>query len=116
MLLVDADQPEPRQRREHGRPSADHDRGRARGDALALVAPFGLGQRRMEDRHAVAEPRPEAANRLRRQRDLRDEDDHAQPALESRGRGLKVDLGLPAPGRAVEQEVPASVERLDQPF
>ena len=86
MLLVDADQAEPGQRREDRRARPDHDRRRAGGDALALVAALGLGQRRVEDRHPVAEPRAKAADRLRRERDLGDEDDHAQPALERLGR------------------------------
>jgi hypothetical protein len=41
-------------------------------------------------------------------RDLGNEDDHAETAGERLGCGLQVDLGLPAPGRAVEQEVPAA--------
>ena len=75
-------------------------------DALALVAPLGVGQPRVEDGDAVAEARAEAAERLRRQRDLRHEHDRAAPALERRRAGLEVDLGLAAAGRAGEQEVP----------
>ena len=115
MLLVDADQPESMERREHGRPRADHDRSRARRDPLAFVAALGLGERRVEDRHPVAEARPEAADRLRRERDLRDEDDHAEPSLERSRRRLEVHLGLPAPSGSVEKEVPAVFERLAKP-
>ena len=109
MLLVDADQAEPRQRGEDRRARTDHDRRVPRGDALALVAPLRLAERRVEDRHAVAEACPEAADRLWRERDLGDEDDHAEVAGERLGRGLQVDLGLPAAGRAVEQEVAAAL-------
>ena len=51
-------------------------------DPLALVAALGLGQRRMEDRDPIAEARTKPADGLRRQRDFRDEDDHAELALE----------------------------------
>ena len=112
MLLVDADDAEPRQRREHRRARADDDRRLAGDDPLALVAPLGVGQRRVEDGDAVAEALAEAAERLRREGDLRDEDDRAEPTLERRGAGPEVDLGLAAPGRAGEQEVAAvAVER-----
>ena len=116
MLLVDADEADPRQRSEDRRARADHDRRLARGDPLALVAALGLGQRRVENRDPVAEARAKAADGLRRERDLRNEDDHAEPALERVACGLEVDLGLPAPGRPVEQEVAAvALERLAQP-
>src|SRR4029450_13726915 len=59
VLLVDADQSELRQRGEHRGAGTDHDRRRARGDALALVAALRLAQRRVEDRDAVPEARPE---------------------------------------------------------
>ena len=116
VLLVDADHTEPGERREHGRARTDHDRRRPGGDALPLVAPFRLGQRRVQDRDAVAETRPEAAHGLRRERDLRDEHDHAEPALERVGCSLEGDLGLAAPGRSVQEKVPASfAERTAQP-
>ncbi len=62
----------------------------------------------MEQRDAVAEARAEAAERLRRQRDLGDEDDRAAARGE---RGLArsdVDLGLAAAGRAREEDVAAA--------
>ena len=65
----------------------------------------------MEDRHLVAEAGPEASDGLRRERDLRDEDDHAEAALERRPSGLQVHLGLSTPGGSVEQEVTAPFER-----
>ena len=105
VLLVDDDQPEPADRREHRRARADDDPRLAARDALALVAALGVGQRRVEDRDAVAEPRADAADGLRRERDLRDEDDRAEAALEHRRARLQVDLGLAGAGRAVEQDV-----------
>ena len=72
----------------------------------------------MEDRDAVAEARPHAADRLRRERDLGHEQDRAEPALEHGGADLEVDLGLAGAGRAVEQERPAltAVESSDDPL
>ena len=67
----------------------------------------------MEDRHRVAEAGAEATDRLRRERDLGDEHDRAEAALERRRARLQVDLGLAAAGRAGEQQVLAEplVER-----
>ena len=61
VLLVDADEPEIRHRREDRGARADHDRGLTRGDSLALVAPLGVGQRRVQDRDPFTEARPKAA-------------------------------------------------------
>ena len=70
----------------------------------------------MEDRDRVAEAGPEAADGLRRERDLGHEHDRPEPPLERRRGGLEVDLGLAAAGRPVEQEVAAAaVERADDP-
>ena len=70
----------------------------------ALVTALRVGERRMQDRHPVAEARAHAADRLRRERDLGHEHDRAEAALEHRGARLQVHLGLPGAGRAVEQE------------
>ena len=114
MLFVDDDQPQPAHRREDRRARADDDARSAACDPLTLVAPLRLGQRRVQDRHALAEAGPEAPDGLRRERDLGDEDDRAQPALEGRGTRLQVDLGLPGACGAEEQQVGAArVDRLD---
>ena len=60
---------------------------------------------------ALAEARPEAAERLRGERDLGDEHDRAEPALERVLAGLEVDLRLPASGGAVEQECSLRLRR-----
>ena len=67
LLLVDADQAEPAHRREHRRACADDDPRVAARDPLALVPPLRVGQRRVQDRDAVAEAGAEPADRLRRQ-------------------------------------------------
>ena len=116
VLLVDADQAEVRHRREDRGARADDDRRLAGDDPLPLVAALRLGQAGVEHRDPVAEARLEAPERLRRQRDLRDEHDRALPALERGRAGLEIDLRLAAAGRAGEQEVRAvAVERLDDP-
>ena len=108
VLLVHADEAEPAHRREDRRPRTDHDPRVTAGDPLPLVAALGVGQARMQERDRVAEPCAEAADGLRRKRDLRHEHDRAQPALERGRRGLEVDLRLAASGRSVEQEVAAA--------
>ena len=60
VLLVDDDQPQPAHRGEDGRPRADDDASRAVRDPFTLVAALGLGERRVQDRHPVAETGPEA--------------------------------------------------------
>ncbi len=114
VLLVDADDAEPGDRREDGRPRADDDRRSPARDSGALVAPLCLREPRMENGDAVTESRAQPAHGLRGKRDLGDEDDRAAPSLERRGTGLEIDLGLAASRRTLEQEVAAAgVHRLD---
>ena len=85
---------------------------RATGRARRAVPPPRAG---VQDRDRVAEPLPEAPDRLRSERDLGHEHDRPEPALERGGAGLEVDLGLPAAGRAFEEDMLADalVERRD---
>ncbi len=108
VLLVDDDEPESGDGREHGRPCADHDTRLARCDSLALVTALGVAQRRVQHGDAAPEACVEPADRLRRQGDLGHEDDRAEPALEHDRTGLEIHLRLPASGRAVEEDVAAS--------
>ena len=111
------DQAEPAHRREDRRARADDDPRLAARDPLALVAPLGVGQRRVQDRDAVAEARAEAADGLRRERDLGHEHDRAEPALERRRARLEVDLGLARcrSRRRAGSAPPPRVERGDDP-
>ena len=116
MLLIDADHAEPLDRREDGGTCADDDARFSARDPLALVAPLRVGERRVEDGDSVAEARAEAADRLRRQRDLRDENDRAESTLERRRARAEVDLGLAAARCPVQQQVTAAaLEQLDDP-
>jgi hypothetical protein len=65
----------------------------------------------VQEGDGVAEARLEAPDRLRRQRDLGDEHDHALPTLERPRRGAQVDLGLAGAGDAVEQVLAAGLDR-----
>src|SRR5205823_5615492 len=112
VLLVDADQPEPAHRREDRGARADHDTRLARGDPLALVPALGLAEARVQDGDAVAEPRLEATERLRCQRDLGDEHDRAEPALEHRGAGAQIHLGLARAGRPRSEEHTSELQSL----
>ena len=104
VLLVDDDQPEPLDRREDGRARADADARGARAQAAPLVVALAGGELGVQDRDGVAEAVDEAADDLRRQRDLGDEHDHAA-VLRERGRGgAQVDLGLARAGDAVQQQ------------
>ena len=115
VLLVDDDQPDAAHRREHGRARADDDARLAARDPVALVAPLGVAERGVEDRHDVPEARPKPAHRLRGERDLGHEHDRPEPARERRSAGLQVDLGLATARRPLEQDVLADplVERGD---
>ena len=85
VLLVDHDQPEVGDRREHGRARADGDPRLAGAQPPPLVVALALAERRVQQRHRVAEARLEARDGLRRERDLRHEHDHAAPARERVG-------------------------------
>ena len=108
VLLVHADEPEPRHGCEDRRARPDDDGGFAGRDPLTLVATLGLAEPRVQNGDAVAEPGSKATERLRRQRDLGDEHDRAQAARDRLRARLQVHLGLAAPGGAVEQEVPTA--------
>ena len=105
VLLVDDDQAEAADRGEDRGAGADDDARLAARDPLALVAALGVGERRVEDRHPVAEARADPADGLRRERDLGHEHDRPESPLEHRGARLEVHLGLAGARRAVEQEV-----------
>ena len=116
MLLVDDDQPEILDRREHGRAGTDaHTR-----LPFAQPAPLGVAlpgrQPRVQHRDRLAEAFDEAPDDLRREGDLGHEHDRAATLLQRGVRGAQVDLGLARAGHAVQQALlsPARVDRRDQ--
>ena len=113
LLLVDDDQTEALDRGEDRRAGSD-DHARVPGcDPLALVPPLRLGQGRMQDGHSITEARPEAAECLRSECDLRYEHDRAEALFEGGLAGSQIDLRLAAPGLAVEEVVRRPAERSD---
>ncbi len=101
MLLVDDDQPEVVERREHRRARPDAHARLAAAHAPPLVVALARREPRVHDRHRVAEALDEAAGRLRRERDLGHEHDRRAAALERGRHRAQVDLGLAAAGDAV---------------
>ncbi len=119
MLLVDQDQAQPRQRREHRQPGAEHDVG-APGQRLHEAARARtIGKRGMQAHHVGGgEALRHALLELRRERDLRHQHQHLA-TLRQHVRGqAQVDLGLAAAGDAVQQPGakarPAGEDRLDR--
>jgi len=104
VLLVDHDQPDVAQRREHRRARPHADAGLAAAQAQPLLLAFALAKARMEHGDDVAEAGLEAAHRLWRQPDLGHEDDRPAPRGQSRLNRPQVHLGLARPGHTVEQE------------
>ncbi len=104
VLLVDHDQPDLPQRREHRRASADADARLAAPQPQPLVVALAAPEARVQDRDDVPEPRFEPSQRLRRERDLRYEHDRAAPRGQRLLDGRQVDLGLARTGHALKQE------------
>ena len=116
VLLVHDDETEPIDGREDGGSRAYDDARRTGRDSLALVTTLRIGQGGVQDRDAVAEPRAEAADGLRREGDLGHENDDSAAALERRRGALEVHLRLAASRRTLEEDVAAAiVERGDDP-
>ncbi len=105
MLLVDDDRAQVADRGEDRRAGADHDPLAAAAQRLPGGEALALAQRRVEQGHVVAEGGAEAAERLRRQRDLRHQHDRppAAPAHQF-AQQLDVDQRLTGPGHALENE------------
>ena len=112
MFLVHDEQAEFRNRREDGGARADDDVGAAFVDRRPVLAPFGIGDVAVEHADAV-EPRAEPRHRLRREGDLRHEDDPLPARLDAEAQRPQIDFRLAAAGDAVEQRhvEPAARER-----
>ena len=105
VLLVDDDEPEPRQGREDREPRAEDEIGRA-ARRLAPVAQALARREPAVQRHGslVRQRSGEALPELRSEVDLRHEDQHLPAGGHALGGGGEVHLGLAAAGDALEQE------------
>ena len=104
VLFVDHDQPGAGERREDGRTCADDHRRRAGASRAPRLQAIGVGEPRMHHRERPGESRREARDELRRQRDLRHQDQRLLAACDHVGNRAQVHLGLAAAGHAVQHE------------
>ena len=106
LLLVDDDDAEVFQRREHAGARADDDPDAPGPDMLPLVVPLARRQMAVQHGHAHLLPdetRAKMFHRLRRERDFRDEHERRFALGENPVDRLQVDLRLAAAGDAVQQ-------------
>ena len=104
VLLVDDDDAQVHRRGEQRAPRADHHVGQAVPDVPPLVEPLPLGQAMVQHCNPAGESGLDDANRLRRQRDLRNQIDRLLALLYRMGDGAQVHLGLAASGDTVQQK------------
>ena len=110
VLLVDDDQPQVDERREHRRARADDDAHLPAGDGGVGEQPLPRGETRVQHGDPGAgEPPLDARDGLPREADLGHEQEDRAAGLERRLRRLEVHLGLAAPGDAVQQDLVAGL-------
>src|SRR5215831_49320 len=112
VLLIDDDEREPRQRGEYRKPRSENQIGIA-GGGEKPVASANAGRKSAVQRHRApsGNRRGNTLLELRRQIDLRHEDQHLAATRDAlRGSG-EIDLGLSAAGDALEQERRESTPR-----
>ena len=112
MLLVDYDQPKALDRREHSRARADAHARLAGAQAPPFLVALAGTQPRVQHGHRLAKTLLEAADDLRRERDLGHEHDRSAILCEGGRGGAQVDLGLARAGHPVQQApVEAALEQ-----
>ncbi len=108
MLLIDDDDAELGEGREHRRAGADDDADLAADDGPPGIVALSIGKARMQNGDPGAsrglEPGAEAPHQLGGERNLGDEHQRPSPSLENAGDGLQIDFGLAAAGDAVQQK------------
>ena len=104
MLLVDDDQPQPRQRREDGEPRADDELRVATGRGKPMLKPLRRGESAMQNCDArTLQRRCNAQLKLWREVDFRHEQQHLPALGDDALRRGEVDLGFTAAGHALQQ-------------
>ena len=106
LLLVEHDQPQLAQRREHRRARAEHDVRLAAADALILVIALGQAKATVQQRHLRAEIGREPRHHLRRERNLRHQNHHGFPLAQQLLRKADIHKGLAAAGHALQKRHP----------
>ena len=104
VLLVHHHGAQALQRREERRAGPHGDAARARAELTPGVVALAVGEAGVEHRDLVAEVGPEARHRLRRERDLRHQDEGGAPPGQRRAQQLDVDQRLPRARHALEEE------------
>ena len=109
VFLVHDDEAERFNRRKNRRARADDNPRAALANLVPLIVALAGGQVAVQDgdqgpQPALGEARFESLDRLRRERDFRDQDNRAFALLQGVGEGLQIDFGLAAAGDAVEEE------------
>ncbi len=113
MLFVHHDHAKIGDRREDRGSRADGDPPLAPPDEAPGVRALAVREAAVQHRDVVAERAPEPAHRLRREADLRHQDDRPAPAGKHSTHRLEVHERLPAPGDAEEQRAGPRVEGAD---
>ena len=103
MFLVDDDQPKVLKRQEQRRTGADDHLRAPRRHHPPEPAPLGLGDARMPFPGPCAEPRLDAREKFRGQRDFRQQHQRLPPAPQTVGHGFQIDLGLARAGDALQK-------------
>ncbi len=116
VLLVDHDHAEPLHRREDRRARADRERHLPAAERPPSVVALALLQPAVQHREVVPEARAKAPDELRRERDLRHEQDRPASLFAGLGDRAQVDLRLPRARHAVQQKavIAARVHRADE--
>ena len=103
MLLVHNDETEAGEGSEGGRPRSHHDVGLPALDAAPLIQPFARRETAVQQRDPVCKAGAESLSRQGCQGDLRNQHERLPALPDNLLDDLKIDLGLPAPGRAEQK-------------
>ena len=120
VLLIDDNNPQAVKRREDGAPRADNDARRTRMNLVPFVVTFARREMAVKHRNLllkVGESCLKTFHRLRREGDLRHQDERGPAETERMLYGLQINFRLSAPGDAEEQQRPARIlNRLIESF
>jgi hypothetical protein len=118
MFLIDDDQTQILKRQEQRRPCADDDLRIALPHHLPQATPLGHGDSRMPLSRSCPKACLDPGQKLRCQRDLRQEHQRLAPHPERLGNGFEIDLGLARTGDTLQQcgAISTTLDRPDKMF